>query len=118
VVPLTLPAGQTLITVVGQEPNRTDSDRITIKFPGKLDVHLDHSTVKPGKTQTVKVSNLIPGEAVIVSYDEVDLTLGHADSSGKFKFTFPVGTTEGTHTVMASGDFGNRTATKTFKVKH
>ena len=117
VVPLTLPAGQTLIRVVGQAANRTDSDRITIKLPGKLDVDLGHSTVKPGKTQTVKVSNLIPGEEVIVSYDDVDLTLGHADSSGKFTFSFPVGTTEGPHTVMVSGHFGNRTATKTFKVK-
>ena len=118
-VPLTLRPGKHTMTGTGQFADRSDTDNLTLKPPSSLDVDLDHGTVSAGKTQTVEIDDLLGGEGVAVTYDGARISppTATASADGKYKLTFPVGTTTGTHTVTVTGDYDGRHTTKTFKIK-
>jgi len=116
-VPTTLPAGKTHIEVVGSQPQRNDSDVFAITHPGKIDVELDHGTVKAGKTQKIKIEDLHPGEIFTIEADGIVVMTKTADNSGKSSYTLSVGAITGTHTVKVTGQYDGRSTTKSFKVK-
>jgi hypothetical protein len=116
-VPFNLPAGSHEITGTGAFNDRFDTDPLTLKSPPDPDVELK-SSVKKGGTQTIHVEDLLKGEAVRVRYDGtlISPSSAAANSSGEYTFSFPVGTTVGTHSVKVIGLYDNRNKTKSFKV--
>ncbi|MCW2798667.1 MAG: hypothetical protein JWQ70_139 [Aeromicrobium sp.] len=116
-VPTSLPAGKTTIKVIGSQPLRNDPDSFTITHPGKIDIDLNHSKVKRGKTQKVKVKGLHPNEEATIKVDGVTVLDHLADNSGEDSFSFSVGNVTGTHSITVIGGYDGRSTTKTYKVK-
>lgn len=121
-VPDTLHPGKHLITAIGELPNRKDTDRLRIKkneHIESLKISLDDS-VSPGGNQKVKVSRLLDGEGVKVSYDGtlVSPPGAEANDDGKYTITFPVGTTLGDHKVDVVGSYDGRSKSKKFEVEN
>lgn len=73
--------------------------------------------VRRGGKQVVEVSGLHSGERVVVRYDGVKVARGKAATNGTFRATFPVGRKTGTHKVKVVGQFADRTATASFRVR-
>jgi hypothetical protein len=117
-VPLSFAAGSHTISANGAFPDREDTDSLKLKSPSDLDVELDHSSVKKGRTQEVEVEDLLKGEFVEVRYDGnlVSPPSARGDSDGEYEVTFNVGSSVGTHHVEVTGTYDGRTTNKSFKV--
>ena len=117
-VPLSFAAGSHTISATGAFPDREDTDSLKLKSPSDLDVDLDDSSVKKGRTQEVEVDDLLKGEKVEVRYDGnlISPPSAKGASDGEYELTFNVGSVVGTHHLKVTGTYDGRTTNKSFKV--
>jgi len=115
-IPKNVKEGEHTLTVMGSNRARVGSVDVLVLAPKELDVELKKQEVGPNGTQTVKVSGLLEGESVTVTYLGEELVEGEADEEGEFKYTFPVGDDFGTKTVEVVGGVPSRTGEATFEV--
>jgi len=117
-VPLSFAAGLHTISAIGAFPDREDTDSLRLKSPSDLDVELDHSSVKKGRSQEVEIDDLLKGEKVEVRYDGTLISPPTAKgaSDGEYDLTFNVGSAVGTHHLKVTGTYDGRTTNKSFKV--
>ena len=89
----------------------------TIKTLGAKKVSFTlKARVRLAKTQTVKVSGLAKAESVTITFRGKKVASGKATSAGAFAKSFKVTGKTGKAKVVVTGQFGNRTNTKTFTV--
>lgn len=114
-LPVKLPA-KTATTVVKVADATGPVGRATINALGakRLTVSLQ-SRVRAGTDQSVRVSGLAPAESVKIKLLGRTIN-GQASRTGFFMATARVTGRPGTSKVTVTGEFGNRTGAKTFKV--
>jgi hypothetical protein len=119
VVSVPTPAGSAdrVVTVEGSRSNRAGSATVKLIGARKITPKLRSSTVKRGKTQTISVSGLTPGERVRIYLSGKLVRSGTVYSNGTYAAKAKVGKKARKSTVKIVGGFSNRTGTKTFRVK-
>lgn len=73
--------------------------------------------VPAGGRQSIVVRELASGERVVVRYDGARVARGTASSRGVFRADFAVGHAEGTHRIKVTGQFADRTGSRSFEVR-
>jgi hypothetical protein len=117
-IPTGTPEGRTSVVVTGSEQDRRGRDTVRVVAAKQLGLALGKADVRASDPQTVTVSRLAAGERVTVTYQGTRVSPGsaRADARGRWRGTFPVGTTWGTKAVKVTGQFATRNATATFDV--
>ncbi len=116
-IPKDVKEGDHVLSVTGSNEDRVGSIDIVVVGPKTLDVKVAKASLKPSKSQTVTVSGLAPGEALTLTYDGELLVKAKANKNGEFKFTFPVGSQDGTKTVEVVGATRLRKGRAAFEVR-
>jgi hypothetical protein len=114
-LPVRLPAKTaTTVVKVYDASGRVGKASINALGAKELTVSLQ-ATVRMGTDQTVRVTGLAPAESVKIKLLGRTIT-GQASAKGFFMATAQVTGEPGTSKVTVTGEFGNRTGSKTFKV--
>lgn len=116
---VTLPRGTATrtITITGARTIRTGTASVSVLGSKKFSLSFGKSTVKKGKKQSLKVSGLAAGEKVVVYVSNKKIKTAKANSAGKYTLSFKPSRKAGKKSVKIVGQFKDRTATKSFKVK-
>ncbi len=113
------------VVLPGGSGERTYAARTSDRVAGTTSFHalaaktlrVDRKTrVQAGKNQRLKFERLAPGESVRVYYKGKVVDRGTANAQRRYTARFPVGRKVGLQKVRVVGEFGNRTATKKFRV--